>query len=133
MHSSAVRPEWTDLSVQKIEAGLKRKVAPLPSAVPSAAKESQGTRVTVGTGSRPVYRWQTSGGWFEKRVLGCTEKNEAGGKNVQREGEPACQYAWCRIKRAVLQPGQPVGSSHRESEMGGGRKGKGSVWETAAE
>ena len=61
MHSGAVRLEWTDVCAE-IEAGLKRRVAPLPSAVPSAVGRKPRVRNAVGTGSRPVHHWQTSGG-----------------------------------------------------------------------
>ena len=77
MHPSAVRPEWTDVCAE-IEAGLKRRFAPLPSAVPSVVRRMSRVRNAVGTGSRPVHRWQASGGSSEDGARICRKKKLMG-------------------------------------------------------
>jgi len=112
MHSSAARPEWTDVCAE-IEAGLKRRVAPLPSAIPSAVRRKPRVRNAVGMGSRPVHRWQTSGGGSKDGCQDVQKKTKLMGDAPREDGTnaPMCQS---RIKRVVLQPCRPVGSSHRE-------------------
>ena len=83
MHSGAVRLEWTDVCAE-IEAGLKRRVAPLPSAVPSAVRRKPRVRNAVGTGSRPVHRLQTSGGSSKDRCQDVQKKNETDGRRTTR-------------------------------------------------
>ena len=112
MHSGAVRLEWTDVCAE-IEAGLKRRVAPLPSAIPSAVRRKPRVRNAVGTGSRPVHHWQTSGGCSKDGCQDVQKKTKLMEDALREDGAnaPMCQS---RIKRAVLQPCWPVWSSHRE-------------------